>query len=215
MEKGVSKSLKQPGQKYYKILEDKYQPKVIMEKKTKHQYFHSLCFYPQDRFDGQHPNEEIILKLRAHPITQIYWLLNSVVFILLILIVDYVFFGFLTFKQFIFINLLAFGWIGFYFISNFTHWYFSIGIVTNERIIDVDYNALLNREITVAKLGKIEDITSKSSGFFSSIFDYGNLFIQTAGTEANIEFINIPKPGLTAKIINEIINKNKPNVIHH
>ncbi len=179
-----------------------------MEKKTKHQYFHSLCFYPKDRFDGQHPDEEIILKLRAHPATQIYWIINTVVLFLIVIIFNFYFSSFLTASQLLVINLLIVGWISFYFIYNFTHWYYSVGIITNERIIDVDYNSRLNREITVVQLGKIEDITSKSGGFIASVFDYGNIFIQTAGTEVNVEFMNIPKPGLTAKIINQMINKN-------
>ena len=61
--------------------------------------------------------------------------------------------------------------------------------------------------MTIAIAGKIEDVTSKTGGFLSSIFDYGNVFVQTAGTEANIEFVNIPKPSQVAQIINSLINQ--------
>jgi hypothetical protein len=57
----------------------------------------------------------------------------------------------------------------------------------------------------MAVINKIEDVTSKSGGFFSSVFDYGNVFVQTAGTEANVEFMNIPKPSEVVKIINSLL----------
>jgi hypothetical protein len=72
-------------------------------------------------------------------------------------------------------------------------------------VIDIDLHSILYKEVTMAVLGKIEDVTSKSGGFFSSIFNYGNVFVQTAGTEANVEFINIPRPSEVTKIINSLL----------
>ena len=80
-------------------------------------------------------------------------------------------------------------------------------MVTDERIIDIDFHSVLYKEVTIAMLKKIEDVTSKAGGFFSSLFDYGNVFVQTAGTEANIEFMNVPKPSQVAKIINQLLSK--------
>jgi hypothetical protein len=107
----------------------------------------------------------------------------------------------------IFFNLFAIGIVFGYFWFNLVGWFFNVGIVTNQRIIDIDLHSILYKEVTMAIIKKIEDVTSKSGGFFSSVFNYGNVFVQTAGTEANIEFMNIPKPSEAAKIINSLLQK--------
>jgi membrane protein YdbS with pleckstrin-like domain len=84
-----------------------------------------------------------------------------------------------------------------------------VGIVTNKRIIDIDFYGLIYKEITSAKLEKIEDITVKSGGFFASIFNYGNIFIQTAGTEVNIEFFNVPSPNKVRDLINSLTTEKQ------
>ncbi len=50
----------------------------------------------------------------------------------------------------------------------------------------------------------MEDVTAKSGGFFASIFNFGNVFVQTAGTEVNLEFHNIPRPAEVTRIINSL-----------
>jgi hypothetical protein len=87
------------------------------------------------------------------------------------------------------------------------NWYFNMGIVTNKQIIDVDFSALSFRNVSRTELDHIEDITVKVSGFASSIFDFGNIFIQTAGSEINTEFINIPHPSRAAHIIQDILKQ--------
>ena len=51
----------------------------------------------------------------------------------------------------------------------------------------------------------IEDVTSRSSGYFASLFDFGDIYIQTAGTNANIELLKTPKSVEVENIINDLI----------
>lgn len=83
-----------------------------------------------------------------------------------------------------------------------------MGIVTNKQIIDIDFNALTFRNVTRTELNHVEDISVKVSGFASSIFNYGNLFVQTAGSEINTEFMQIPDPARAAHIIQDILKEN-------
>jgi len=73
-------------------------------------------------------------------------------------------------------------------------------------VIDIDFSTVIYREVTEAGLKQIEDITSKSGGYFASLFDYGDVFIQTAGTDVNIEFLKIPKPAEVVSIVNSFIS---------
>ena len=76
--------------------------------------------------------------------------------------------------------------------------------MTNKRILDVDFYSILYREVSETRLTKVEDITSKTGGYFGSLFNYGNVFVQTAGSEVNIEFLNVPDPANAVKIINDL-----------
>jgi len=160
---------------------------------------------PNLYFDGQDRDEYPILVLRAHPITQLPWLINGLFLLILIFLLNFFLSRYLESNQLIFISFFGLALVFSYLYSNFILWFFNVGIITNKRILDIDFYGLVYKETTIAMLNKVEDITAKVGGFFSSFFDYGNLFIQTAGTEANIEFINIPKPQTVAKIINQLL----------
>ncbi|OGK10706.1 hypothetical protein A2767_04475 [Candidatus Roizmanbacteria bacterium RIFCSPHIGHO2_01_FULL_35_10] len=173
--------------------------------KSSHSLFHSFCIKPNYRFETQHANEQIILVLRAHPITQLPWIINSIVLFVVLIFLNFVFFNFLLPAQTFFANFFGLAFIFAYIWFNFLSWFFNVGIITNERIIDIDFHAVIYKEVTETQLSKVEDVTAKSGGFFASIFNFGNVFVQTAGTEINIEFYNIPKPAEVTKIINSLI----------
>lgn len=177
-----------------------------MEKnQEKHFTWHSFCLNPNLHFDGQDKDEHPILVLRAHPITQLPWLINAFFFIIFLLFLNLYLPQYLGFYQLFFVDLFGVALVFSYLYFNFLHWFFNVGIITNKRILDVDFYGLIYKETTIAMLNKVEDITAKVGGVFSSLFDYGNVFIQTAGTDVNIEFINIPKPQQVAKIINQLL----------
>jgi len=169
--------------------------------------FFSYCLYPEIKFETYEPGEKIILLLRAHPFTQLSWILYSVFSLILIFVVNIIISSFFAISQLFLLNcfmavfLLSFIWF------NLLNWYFNVGIVTNRRVIDIDFYAVLYREISVARLDKIQDITVKSGGYFEAFFNYGTIFIQTAGTEANIEFADIPRPAEVVQMIEKLLTK--------
>lgn len=177
-----------------------------LTKTPSHKFLHSFCIRPDVRFDIQEKDEEVILVLRAHPITLLPWIINSIILFILLILVNIVFGSILSPAQFFLLNLTVIIFILSYLWFNFLAFFFNVGIVTNKRVIDIDFSTVIYREVTDANLDKIEDITSKSGGYFASLFDYGNVFIQTAGTDVNIEFLKIPKPAQVVGIINSFIS---------
>lgn len=167
----------------------------------------SYNLYPDVKFETYEPGEKIILLLRAHPFTQIPWIITSILIYILILILNMFIANFFSGGQILIFNIFGVMFLLSYIWFSFISWYFNVGIITNKRIIDIDFYVVLYKEITVARLDKVEDITLKSGGYFESFLDFGTVFIQTAGTEANIEFANIPKPSLVVQLINNILNK--------
>lgn len=156
------------------------------------------CAFQQDK-------EEILLLVRAHPITQIYWLINGVFILVLLFLGNFFFPLFLTLKQTLFLNFLIIFFVFSYWWFNFLSWYFNAGLITNRRVIDIDFHSLIYKEVTSANLNKIEDITIKTGGFFQSLFNYGNVFIQTAGAEVNIEFYKVPNPERVKELVNNLL----------
>ena len=179
---------------------------------TSHKLFHSFCIKPDTRFDTQGTDEEVILVLRAHPIILIPPLINGLVMFFILFFANFFLPSFLTLSHIFFINIFFLVFLANYLWFGFLNWYFNVGIITNKGIVDVDFNLVIYKETTYTLLDHIEDITAKSGGFLESVFDFGNLFIQTAGTERNTEFMNIPHPSAAAKIINSIVQKKEHNV---
>lgn len=169
--------------------------------------FYSYRLNPQTKFDTQEDGEKVYLLLRSHPFTQIGWILTSIVFIILLFILNFIPQNIFNIGQIFLTNLFFVIFILSYIWFHILNWYFNVGIITNKRVIDIDFYAVLYKEITNAQLGRIEDSTVKSGGYIESLFDYGSIFIQTAGTEANVEFIGVPHPSDAVQIINKLMSK--------
>lgn len=175
-------------------------------------YLDSLSIYPSVKVDIQHENEKILILIREHPITQVPWLLNTVGLLTILGLLNFILPQVFAANQIIFLNLFGFFLILSYAWLSFLKWYFEVGLITNERILDIDFNSVLYKEVTVSKLENIQEITSQSGGYIRTLFNYGDVFILTAGADVNIEVHNAPDPGLVVKLLNRFMNENNgPN----
>lgn len=168
-------------------------------------------------FQTQKSGELILLFLRSHFITNLAWILIALILITLPPII-------LTFlsslgldflsapavKRFtavfaLFYYLLIFSYV---FIS-FLHWFYNVFIVTSERVVDIDYSNIVVHNIAITSLSHVQDVNYTQSGFIPTFFNYGDLFVQTAGNEKNFEALSVPKPREAAHIIGELTGKTK------
>lgn len=169
--------------------------------------FHSFMLNPDIRFGSQLENEKIVLLLRAHPITQFSWFLNAFLMFLFVVIINLFISTIFTLVEIIFINLFGLSVILSYMWFNYLVWFYTVGILTKKRVIDIDHHGLFYKEETAAKLNRIEDITSKRIGYLASIFKFGDIHIQTAGNQLNVEFLKIPYLQRSVLIINSLLPK--------
>lgn len=170
--------------------------------------FPSYVENPQDlRFEGQDSSEQILLLLRAHPITNLKWIIPAIVLFFLPFFIETVLAMFSVPSNIVpesfALVLLLFNFLLIMVISfeGFLYWYFNVYIVTNKNIIDVDFHSILYKNIDVAPLRNIEDTSSSMGGILSSIFHFGNVFIQTAGAAKNIDLLDVPRPHHVADYI--------------
>lgn len=161
-------------------------------------------------FQTQESDEQVILLMRRHVVTNVPWIAAVIwAFLLPILLSPFILeLGLLTGislgNQFVFTLLWYTGIFTFAFLS-FINWYFNVYIVTNERIIDVDFVNLTYKQISHAPIFKIQDLRFEQVGVVAGIFNYGTVLIQTAGELPNFDFDDVPNPAEVVKIISDLI----------
>lgn len=166
----------------------------------------SFCYLP-DRvnFETQEKEEKVVLFLRKHIITNVPWVLLAALFILAPFILSV--FPLLSSlpEKFQMVAIIFWYLVTLAFIlESFFTWFFNIYILTDERVVDIDFYNLIYREISDAKIDKIQDVTFNVGGVARTLFNYGDVFIQTAGTIPNFEFQAVPDPARVAKILQEL-----------
>jgi hypothetical protein len=157
-------------------------------------------------FDSQLQDEQVLLLLRQHPITQI-----SKVLVIIGMLIFPFFFPYVDFfvelpgrfqtAVFLLWYLLTMA----YTLEGFLSWFFNAYIVTDERIIDIDFISLIYKNISAAKIDNIEDVTATTGGALQSVFNFGTVKVQTAAATTEFEFENVPQPNKVTQFLNELL----------
>jgi hypothetical protein len=157
-------------------------------------------------FESQAHDERILLMIRRHPFVELRWVIIAIILFLMPFALR--FFPLLDFFPSSFQLFAVIGWymliLG-YVIENFLSWFFHVNIITDERIIDINFLSLLYKRIASAKIEKIEDVTSGVQGFFGAMLNYGNVEIQTAAEQREFIFDLVPQPEKVSRLLNELI----------
>lgn len=158
---------------------------------------------------NQAPDEEIILFLRRHYITNLPWQIGTVIFVILPLIafafIPYLTLPFSISTKYIVISVIFYYLIvfGYAFIS-FVVWFYNVGIISNKRVIDIDINGISSKDVAATELRDIIDVSYKQSGFQQSLFDYGDVYMETQAEKPNFEFLQIPHPAKVSDMISSL-----------
>lgn len=187
--------------------------------KSSHSMLSAFCAFPNEvRFAGEEDNEKIILLLRAHLVTNVPWLAVDILLFLapgLILPLAGLF-RFLPFTPSAgLVTVLVVTWyLGAftYGFLNALYWFFNLYIITDRRIIDVDWHSVVYHHTSFAHLDRVENVNVVRPGVFAGLFDYGNMKVETAGEDANIDFAAIPHPQLVSQKISDLVKKAEISV---
>ena len=98
-------------------------------------------------------------------------------------------------------------WLGF--MAQFVDYYLDSWIVTTDKIYDIEQNGLFSRVTAELELSKIQDITSEVKGIIPTIFNYGNVYIQTAAETDRFDFEQVHRPDDIRKAILELVEKQR------
>ena len=148
-------------------------------------------------FEGQREGEKVKLVFRRSILTArrgaLFGLIMTAIGILLINL-----FKGVESVTWVAVGCFVVGLIGMLYV--FILWYFSVYIVTNERIRQVMQKGLFRKSVIDVDFDKITS-TSYHVGFIGGIFGYGSIVLETDGGE--IKFSMVSK---TEKVYNDIEN---------
>ena len=165
-------------------------------------------------FLGKEQEENVILIVRTHWIMYLPQILCAIFSLLLPFIFRLVI-PELSENLSLFIVFFILAGLVFLSISVFTivKWYFNVNIITDQRVVDLDFTSVMSHTSSEARLEKIEDVTHKQIGLIGSIFDVGTVYIQTAGAKAEIEFDNVPRPREVQDILYDLLESKQKGEI--
>lgn len=189
-----------------------HQPVVLPKIRAPHSRFlRSFVHFPRNvHFDTQSRKENIILLLRQHPIVNVPWVFMGLIFTFLPFFVSWFVTGELLPAAYqLIVVILWYIFVFAYLFEHFLRWYYNVLIVTDQRLIDIDFPSLLYREMTEARLDHVEEVNNRKGGYLRSLFDFGDVLVQTAGAIPEIEIEDVPDPEHVTKIIYELIGKTE------
>lgn len=166
------------------------------------------------KFESQDDDEEIIILGRRHFVTNLKWMAMACFAVFVPL-----FWGEFPMIKVLDANtnfVLSIVWycaLLFYVIQNFLLWFYNVYIVTNERVVDVDFFGLLYKNINVTHLSNVQDVNYSQRGIFSSFFNFGDVVVQTSSEQRSDDkseqsafaFQSVSNPDLVVKIISELM----------
>jgi len=157
------------------------------------------------KFETQEAKEVILLLLRQHWATQISWIVTAGA--MMLMPISLIWIPLIDFMPSVFRVMAIVIWylliIAFVY-EKFITWFYHVFIITDERVIDVDFYNLLYKEVSEAKIDNIEDVTYRQGGVARAMLNYGDVEMQTAGEKQEFKIESVPEPHKVVKILNEL-----------
>lgn len=152
------------------------------------------CYTLTMQFEGQHDDEEVLFYFRQHPVvlrrSLIVWLSATLAGMLAawsVITVDpaRLKLGLLAAAAGFIVGLL---WL----LYKAAIWYFSMYIVTDQRIIQDQKQGLFKRQVIEIDLEKIQSVNYEIPGMQAALFKFGTIIVQTFVGDLVVDFVHRP-----------------------
>lgn len=150
----------------------------------------------KDGFSGVWEGESVILYLRKHPLTLIWaWRYAALLLISGSIVLGFAWQLLPGFSLWLRLGLaILLALVGLIMWWEFMLWYYDIFVVTNWRLIDFAKRPFIFEKRDEAQLNRVQDIRVVYSNVIGVLLDFGDVYIQTAGTKGIIRFAQVPRP---------------------
>lgn len=154
------------------------------------------------KFQEQQSEEEIILVMRPHWFTNVSWIITTIFMLLVPTLIRFIPVWSGVPLRYQMLGILFWYMITLAFaLEKFLSWYFDVYIITDERIVDIEFKNLLDKKFSEAKISLIQDVASNVRGISQTMFNYGDVLIQTASPIPVICFKKVPNPDKVIKVL--------------
>ena len=161
-----------------------------------HRFFKNYTFQ-------QDPDEKIFFKVHKHWLFLFFSFLKALFSLLVLAMVVY-FVGFSRIFSSLALLIILSIWLLIVLVYGFFEWaiwYLDLYILTDKRIIDIEQNTLFSRQVSETDLARVQDVTFEIKGILATFFNYGNVKVETAGSETVITLDQIAEPERMQKMI--------------
>jgi|SRR6185436_6099145 len=175
----------------------------------------------RELFPGQQDDEKICLVVREHWFMFFFRFLAWMLFVAILFLADWAISTYMPGLKTNYpdwVNLLRNIYLMFLTLGLLIMWtlyYLNVQIITNERVVDILQVSLLNRKVSELHLSRIEDVTAEVKGVFGTFFNFGNVYIQTAGETERFVFNNVPNPAAIEKMLLDMYEELPENKKEH
>ena len=141
-------------------------------------------------FEGQRPGEEVLFIFRRHIIAMrkgFYLLLIPFALSALPVLIwqDSI--------ELLLSPVIGFGVGMLLFFYHWMMWYFTVYIVTNQRLRQVTQRGFFGKDVVELRLSKIQNISYNIPGFSGELFGFGTIIIQTFVGDLVIRYVEHPE----------------------
>jgi hypothetical protein len=88
-----------------------------------------------------------------------------------------------------------------------TDYYLDVWLITSKRVIDIEQKGFFHREVSTFRIERIQDITVEVKGIIATLFNFGNIHVQTAGESQEFIIKGIPRPKEVKEVILKLSDK--------
>lgn len=127
-------------------------------------------------FPGQHEGEEVLFVFRQHPLVMRVPLVGGLLAILVAMLpllawpLSDIALNIALYTPLAIFAYWFYHWIG---------WYYSLYVVTDERLVEIKQHGFFNREVSETGLDNISNINYHIKGFQAVLFQFGDIRAQT------------------------------------
>lgn len=95
--------------------------------------------------------------------------------------------------------------------TSFIDYWLDIWVVTNERIISIEQRGLFARKFSEQQLFLLQDVSSEVHGILATLFHFGDIVAQSAGSKQNAIFKQVPRADQIAVRIMQLAEASRKN----
>lgn len=95
--------------------------------------------------------------------------------------------------------------------GTYTRYFLNVWELTNHRIVTIKQRRFFSHEVSSLFLTRIQDVTTSVVGIFPSLFNIGDIKVQTAGEDVEFVIHGIPRPEQMRDVILRYVSLKPEN----